>query len=76
MIPQKRAPASTAPRKSYVSLTEAARRVGVSERTMRRYIAAGTLTGYRLGVRLIKLDEAELDALLTPMPTASTGGEK
>lgn len=39
-------------------------------RTIRNFIARGELTGYRLGARSIRVDRAELDALLTPIPTA------
>ncbi len=48
-----------------ISLTEAADRLDVSTRTLRRYIAAGRLTGYRVGPRLIKIDPAELDQVPT-----------
>lgn len=43
---------------------------GVSQKTIRRRIADGTLTGYRMGPRLIRVDLNELDALLRPIPTA------
>jgi len=33
-----------------------------------------TLTGYRMGPRLVRVDLVEMDALLTPIPTAATGG--
>jgi excisionase family DNA binding protein len=46
---------------------------GVSERTLRRYIAQGKLTGYRFGPRIIRVDLDEVDALLTPIPTAKAG---
>ncbi len=42
----------------------------VGPRTIRRRIADGSLTGYRMGPRLIRVDHNELDALLTPIPTA------
>lgn len=56
-----------------VSLPDAAQYAGVHPRTLRRYIAAGRLTGYRLGPRVIRIDVDELDALLAPIPTASGG---
>jgi excisionase family DNA binding protein len=55
------------PKKRHVALTEAAEYLGVNPRTIRRYIAAGRLTGYRVGPRLIKVDLAELDSLLQPI---------
>jgi excisionase family DNA binding protein len=51
------------------SLTYAANTVGCSTRTMRRYIAEGRLTGYRMGPRLIRVDMAEVEALFRPIPT-------
>ncbi len=52
------------------SVHTAAEYLGVADRTIRRYIAAGLLTGYRAGPRLIRVDRAELDALVRPIPTA------
>jgi len=46
---------------------------GVSERTLRRYIAQGKITGYRLGPRMIRVDLDEVEALLEPIPTAKAG---
>ena len=40
---------------------------------MRRRIADGDITGYRLGPRIIRVDLAELDATFRPIPAASTG---
>lgn len=62
---------TTAPR--YVPLNEAADYATLSERTIRRYITQGLLTGYRIGPRQIRIDLNELDALFTAIPTA--GGE-
>ncbi|MGI8716934.1 MAG: excisionase family DNA-binding protein [Lapillicoccus sp.] len=53
-----------------VSLPDAADYAGVVPRTIRRRIADGSLTGYRMGPRLIRVDLAELDNLLRPIPTA------
>jgi excisionase family DNA binding protein len=56
------------------TLEQAAQRLGVSPKTIRRRIADGTLTGYRTGPRLIRVDPAEVDAaLLRPVPNARTG---
>lgn len=49
----------------------AAEDADVSTRTLRRWIAEGRLTGYRVGPRLVKIDLAELDALARPIPTAA-----
>ncbi len=55
------------------SIENAAEYLGVSTKTIRRYIAAGLITGYRAGPRLIRVDRAELDAMLRPIPTAGGG---
>jgi excisionase family DNA binding protein len=55
-----------------ISLAEAADRLDVSTRTLRRYIAAGRFTGYRVGPRLIKIDPTELDQLPTTFASYST----
>jgi excisionase family DNA binding protein len=54
-----------------VSTLTAAKRYGISEKSIRRYIAQGLITGYRVGQRrLIRVDLVEADArLLTPIPT-------
>ena len=54
----------------WASLTAGAEHIGVSDKTMRRMIASGRVTGYRVGPRLIRVDLNELDALLAPIPTA------
>ena len=54
----------------YASLPGAADYAKVSERTIRRYIANGQLAGYRIGKRMIRVDLAEVDELLKPIPTA------
>lgn len=56
----------------YETIAHAAERAGVHPRTLRRRIADGLLTGYRCGPRLIRLDPAEVDALMRPIPTAAT----
>ena len=53
-----------------VSIDQAARLVDVSSRTIRRRIADGSLTGYRFGPRIIRVDVAELEALLVRIPAA------
>lgn len=52
------------------SLATAAAHADVSVRTLRRYIAQGRLTGYRLGPRLIKVDLNEVERLARPLPDA------
>jgi len=54
------------------SLAEAAEHVGCSTRTLRRRVADGSLTGYRFGPRLLRVDLDELEAMLRPVPNART----
>lgn len=56
-----------------VSLPQAAEMLGVTTRTLRRYIADGRLSAYRLGPRMLRVDLDELDALLRPLATTKRG---
>jgi excisionase family DNA binding protein len=59
------------------TLASAAARHGVHPRTIRRRIADGTITGYRSGPRLVRVDRAEVDAaLLTPISTSRRGDNR
>lgn len=55
------------PVRKLVSLSVAAEHADVSPRTIRRYLATGSLSGYRVGPRLIKVDLDELDRMMTRM---------
>ena len=55
--------------RKYATIEAEAERLGVHPRTIRRRIADGTITGYRVGTRSIRLDPAEVDEkLLQPIP--------
>jgi excisionase family DNA binding protein len=58
-----------ASRRQYESVGDAAARVGVSTKTVRRWIASGHLAGYRMGPRLLRVDPDDVDAMLTLIPT-------
>lgn len=62
------------PTRRLESVPNAADYLGVCPKTIRRWIAAGRVTGYRAGPRLIRVDLNELDDLLRPIPTA--GGDQ
>ncbi len=57
-------------RRQFESLSQAAERIGLSTRTLRRRIAAGDLTAYRNGPRVICLDPDDVDRLMIRIPTA------
>lgn len=50
-----------------VSIAVAAEEYDVCTRTIRRWLADGRITGYRVGPRLIKLDANELDVIMRPI---------
>ena len=56
------------------TIPAAADYVGVDPRTLRRWVSAGLIPGYRLGTKTIRVDLDEIDdALCRPIPTARTG---
>lgn len=55
----------------YLSVDLAGERVGVSGRTVRRWIAAGYLKGYRIGPKLLRVKVAELDAMASGEPVGA-----
>lgn len=54
----------------WIDHATASERLGVSEKTLRRYVAEGKIPAYRMGARLLRYRADELDALMTPVPTA------
>ena len=64
-------PVTESTQRQMASVAVAAKGTGVSTKTIRRRIADGTLTAYRLGHRLIRVNLAEVDALLHRIPTVS-----
>lgn len=58
-------PASSAPERP-VTIAVAAARLNVSSKTIRRRIADGTLTAYRLPPRIVRVDMAEVERLFKP----------
>lgn len=53
-----------------ITITEAADHCRVNPKTIRRWIIAGRLTGYRAGPRLVRVDQHELDATIKPIAAA------
>jgi excisionase family DNA binding protein len=53
-----------------VSIAAAAEHYGVSRQTVRRWIAGGKITAYRVEPRLIRVDLDEIEAkIIHPVPT-------
>ena len=52
-----------------ISIRDAAAYASVSVDTIRRRIADGTLTAYRMGPRLIRVKVADVDVMLHRIPT-------
>jgi excisionase family DNA binding protein len=61
------ATATSVPRR-LVSLTQAAEILGVSTKSVRRYIAAGDLDAVRIGRRTIRIKTESLDRLIDAHP--------
>lgn len=59
---------TTAAARRLVSLAEAAEILGVSTKSVRRYIAAGDLDAVRLGRRTIRIKTESLDGLIDAHP--------
>ena len=55
--------------KKYISLEQAGEILGVHPRTVRRLISAGEISGYTLGKRILRVDQAEVEAVLRQIPT-------
>ncbi|AZZ52814.1 helix-turn-helix domain-containing protein [Rathayibacter festucae] len=50
-----------------LTIAQAADRLGVSDKTVRRWIAAGTLPARRLGAKIIRIRSSDLDTLGSPL---------
>jgi excisionase family DNA binding protein len=57
------------PDEGLLTLAQAAARLGCSPRTVRRYVAAGVLRGYRVGPRMLRVTAGDVDSLGRPLPT-------
>lgn len=58
------------PTPKLITIREAADFYGCSERSVRRYIAAGKLAAFRVGPRNIRVRSDDVEALLHAVPTA------
>jgi hypothetical protein len=71
---QEGAPVMSTDTRDFGSIARAAEFSDLHPQTIRRYIRDGVLTGYRLGNKTVRVDMAELAALLQPIPTAGGAG--
>lgn len=58
----------------YTTIKETADRLGVSGMTIRRMVARGELSAYRIGPRVLRLDADEVDRLAVKVPAGATAG--
>ncbi len=57
--------------RSYATITEVAKYIGVTDRTVRQMVSDGRLTAYSCGRRLVRLDLNEVDAAMQPVGGAA-----
>lgn len=58
----------------YETLKQAAERLEMGVSTLRRWIAEGKLTAYRLNSRVVRLKVSEVDAMMQAAATNQWGG--
>jgi excisionase family DNA binding protein len=73
-MPKHSNPTTLGDHRRFIRQEVAAERWDVSVDTIRRLIAAGKLTGYRLNGRVIRVDLAEVDACFKPIPSVRQAG--
>lgn len=54
------------PKLQLMTLAQAAKRIGKSERTLRRWIADGELRAFKVGPRTVAIHKGDLDAMVVP----------
>lgn len=57
-----------------LSMAEFGRRISASDDTVRRMIARGELRAFRVGARLVRIPESELDRIMSPIVPAALAG--
>jgi excisionase family DNA binding protein len=55
----------------YLTVDEAAAYLGVARNTIKNYINDGRLRAFKLGPRMLRVRQSDVDALLTELPAAS-----
>lgn len=69
-MPERKNRRSAAPPPSWLSVRDAAESLGVTEKTIRNWIAAGHIKADRVGPRLIRIPSSELARIGTPVGAA------
>lgn len=59
-------------RRKYYSIADAAEILGVTTKSVRRWIADGTIPASRLGSKVVRISEESLNAALRPI---ASGGD-
>lgn len=54
------------PSDEYVTVKDAAETLGVSEKSIRRWVADGTLLAYYAGPRNVRIKRGDLDKIISP----------
>jgi len=54
----------------FLTVRAAAMKVGASERTIRRWVAAGDLPASRVGKKFVRINETDLEQFMRPIPSA------
>lgn len=62
-----------APEETWLSIADAADKLGVHPRTLRRYIGDGKLTAHRLSSQIVRIRPEDLDAFLADNIKMVTG---
>ena len=58
---------------AFVSLDDCAAYLGLSRKTVRRYVASGDIPAYKVGRRALRVDLDVVDhVLVRPLPTSSS----
>lgn len=57
------------PHDRYISLQQMADKYGLSVKSCRRMVATGALPAFRIGERVIRVRERDVEALMQPVPT-------
>lgn len=56
-----------------ITIQAAAERLGVGNQTVRDFVSRGQLPAYRIGGRILRVDAADVAALVRPVPVGAVG---